>query len=71
MRVRCGRRDTAAKSLAVVVTMGRGVVANNGGGGDDNIVNCCSCLLSERASQPSATPGSDTNACRAQQTFQS
>lgn len=71
MWVRCGRRVTAAKPLAVVVTAGRGVVANNGGGGDDNIVKCCSCLLSERASQPSATLGSDTNVCRAQQTFQS
>lgn len=61
----------SAKSLAVVVTVGRGVVANNRGGSDDDIVNCCSCLLSERESEPSATLGSDTNACQAQQTFQS
>lgn len=27
----------SARSLAAVVTVGRGVAANNGGGGDDNI----------------------------------
>lgn len=57
----------AAKSLDVVVTAGRGVVANNGGVGMiNNMVGCCSCLLSERESEPSATLGSDTNACQAQ-----
>jgi len=30
--VRCGRKFFSAKSLAAVVTAGRGVVANNGGG---------------------------------------
>lgn len=55
---------TSAKSLAVVVIEGRGVVASNRG--DDNIANCCSCLLSARESEPSATPGSDTNARQAQ-----
>ena len=56
--VSCGRPFIAAKSPAVVITAGSGVVANNGGVGDDNTMKYCSCLLSECESEPSATLGS-------------
>lgn len=51
MWARCGCTFVAVKSLVMVVTVGKGVVANNGGCGNDNIMNCCSCLLSEHESE--------------------